>query len=69
MDQAQLELDTALDTARTALARYNEEPTRANFLTYRDASALAMGWFRQVRLGNGGGDGSTEDELEALLAG
>lgn len=68
MDDAQIELNTAIDIARTALARWHDDPTTENFRVYRDASEIAIKWHRACRLGSGESS-KTDDELDALLAG
>lgn len=68
MDDAKIEYQTAIETARTALAAWNEDPSRDKFLTYRDASDLAIKWHRACRLGGAAAD-DTESELQELLAG
>ncbi len=69
MDDAHIEFKTNVEVARTALATWQETPTRENFLTYRDASEIAVKWHRACRLGGGEVDSSVEDELDAILAG
>lgn len=68
MDDAQIEFKTNVEVARTALATWQAKPTRENFLTYRDASEIAVKWHRACRLG-GAADESIESELDQLLAG
>jgi hypothetical protein len=66
MDDARIEFQTAIDAARTAYAAWVEHPTRENFLTYRDASEVAVKWHRARRLG-GPETAPDDDGMDALL--
>jgi hypothetical protein len=59
MSEPRTEFETALEVARKGRAAWEEEPTKANFIIWRDASEVAIKWHRAIRLGS---DDSSSDE-------
>jgi hypothetical protein len=66
MDSAQIEYETALDMARRGREAWLEEPTRENFVVWKEASDTAHRWHRTIRL-SGDKPKNTETELDEIL--
>jgi hypothetical protein len=63
-DDATQELETAIRVARTALAKWEENPTPANFRIWRDASEIAVKWHRAARMA---GESTADFDRELAL--
>lgn len=67
MDESEIQMRTALRVASDALDRYEADPDPKTFRIWRDASELAVKWYRQHRLSGGEGEESFEAGLAKVL--
>lgn len=67
MDEAEVQMRTALRVASDALATYEADPDPKTFRMWRDSSEVAIKWYRQWRLGGGDDEESFDEEMAKLI--